>query len=71
MWYEILINGFSWFIKDLTFSSNIKIAEKVGGELTEGRYTRQEMSQIRQQVNDYLEYGANKMLSHLNRSGAN
>lgn len=69
MWYEILINGYTWFINELTYSSSIKLSEKVGGELTEGHYTSSEMKQIRQQVRDYELLGYNSRLTHLDRSG--
>lgn len=69
MWYEILINGYSWFINQLTTSSNIQLAEKPNGVLSEGKYTRNELSQIRSQVNDYESLGYNTKLIHLNRNG--
>ncbi len=69
MWYELLINGYSWFTNERTFSPKIKIAESVNGELTEGHYTRSECRQMAQQLSDYQNLGFNSKLVHLNRSG--
>lgn len=71
MWYEILINGFTWYTNQLVCTPSIKISECVGGTLTEGTYTRNELSQIRQQLNDYQNLGFNTRLTHLNRTGIN
>jgi hypothetical protein len=69
MWYELLINGYTWFTNQSEYTPNIKLAESVGGELNEGFYTRNEVSQIRQQLNDYQTLGFNSQLKHLNRTG--
>lgn len=69
MWYEILINGYNWYINTLTYSSKIQIADCVGGVLSEGKYTRNELSQINNQIDDYQTLGYNKRLVHLNRTG--
>lgn len=69
MWYEILINGYTWYTNTLTYSPKIQLSESVGGVLTEGCYTKTEISQIKQQLNDFLILGFNTRLIHLNRSG--
>ncbi len=69
MWYELLINGYSWFVNTLNYTSNIKLAECVGGELTEGCYTHTETVQMIRQLNEYQEIGFNSRLQHLNRTG--
>ncbi len=69
MWYELLINGYSWFTNQLSYTPNIKLAETIGGILTEGHYTNTEAKQMRNQLNDYTILGFNKQLIHLNRSG--
>ena len=69
MWYELLINGYSWFTNQLNYTPDIKLAETVGGELTEGNYTIKEVSQMRRQLNDYQLIGYNTRLIHLNRTG--
>lgn len=69
MWYEILINGYSWFTNQQNYSPNIKLADKPNGELTEGIYTQTEARQMREQLHDYQVLGFNKRLAHLNRTG--
>lgn len=69
MWYELLINGYSWFTNQLNYTPDIKLAETVGGELTEGNYTINEVSQMLRQLNDYQLIGYNTRLIHLNRTG--
>ena len=69
MWYEILINGYSWFTNQTEYTPKIKITDKIGGELTEGTYTRTEARQIREQLHDIQLLGYNKRLIHLNRTG--
>jgi hypothetical protein len=69
MWYEILINGYSWFTNQSSYTPNIKLASQVGGELTEGHYTQNEAKQIREQLHDIQLLGYNKRLIHLNRTG--
>ncbi len=68
MWYEILINGYSWFTNQLTFE-NFQIAESIGGVSTEPKLSINEAKQIREQLDDYKVLGFNKRLLHLNRSG--
>ena len=69
MWYEILINGYTWFTNTLIYSPKIQLSESVGGVLSEGCYTRAEITQIKQQLNDFEILGFNTRLIHLNRSG--
>jgi hypothetical protein len=69
MWYELLVNGYTWFTNQLEYTPNIKLSECVGGELSEGRYTQSEVSQIRGQLYDYVTLGYNRKLIHLNRTG--
>ena len=69
MWYEILINGYTWFINQNYYSSDIKLAEKPHGELTEGQYTRKEVKDIIAQINDYNTLGFNSRLKHLGHTG--
>ncbi len=69
MWYEILINGYSWFVKQLNYTSDIKISESICGNLIEPHLTRSEAIQIKTQLNDYQTLGFNTRLLHLNRSG--
>lgn len=69
VWYELLINGYSWFTTQLEYTSDIKLANEVGGELSEGRYTSTEVSQIRRQLDDYQKLGFNTRLIHLKRNG--
>lgn len=69
MWYEILINGYSWFTNQNIYTSNIKLAETVNGELIEGSYTKNEASQIRRQLYDIQTLGYNPRLQHLGRTG--
>lgn len=69
MWYEILINGFTWYVNQLNYTNNIKLAEKVNGELTEPHLTHNEAKQIREQLNHYQTLGFNMRLTHLNRTG--
>lgn len=69
-WYTILINGYRWYINSLDDkSARIKISETVGGQLSEGRYTSQELSQIRAQIDDYERLGYNSRIIHLKDSG--
>jgi len=70
MWYEILINGYSWFVNDIyQYGNKIKIADCVGGILTECSFTKNETSQINFQLDDYQQLGFNKRLAHLGRTG--
>lgn len=69
MWYELLINGYTWFTTQLEYIDDFRIAERIGGELTKGTYTRSEISQIRHQLHDYQTIGVNSRLRYLNRSG--
>lgn len=69
MWYELLINGYTWFTNQLAYTPNIKLAEKVGGDLSEGIYTREEATQMRSQLDNYQNLGYNVKLVHLNRTG--
>lgn len=69
IYYEILINGYTWFITKLTYSSKIKLAQEVGGDESEGIYTKNELSQIRQQIQDYETLGFNSRLKPFNRDG--
>lgn len=69
MWYELLINGYTWFTNQLEYTPNIKLADIAGGSLSEGHYTRSESTQIKQQLNDYQILGFNSKLIHLNRTG--
>jgi hypothetical protein len=69
-WYIILIDGYSWYINSLEDKSgNIKIAETVGGQLSEGHYTKNQMSQIRAQIDDYERLGFNSRIAHLKDNG--
>lgn len=68
-WYEILINGYSWFTNEANYHPAIKIAETPFGELTEGRYTRTEIEQMKRQLRNYETLGYNQNLEHLNRTG--
>lgn len=69
VWYELLINGYSWFTTHLEYTPDIKLASEVGGELSEGHYTSAEISQIRRQLDDYQKFGFNTRLIHLKRNG--
>lgn len=69
MWYELLINGYTWFTNQSEYTRDIKIADEVGGNLSEGIYTYDQAKQIRQQLNDYATLGFNTKLTHLNRTG--
>lgn len=69
MWYELLINGYSWFTNQLYYTNDLKLAESVNGDLNEPHLTYNEGKQIRDQLNDYQSLGFNKKLQHLNRTG--
>jgi len=69
VWYELLINGYSWFTTQLEYTPDIQLASEVGGTLSEGNYTQQEISQMRRQLNDYQTLGFNTKLIHLKRNG--
>ena len=69
MWYELLINGYTWFTNQSEYTPNIKITDSVGGVLNEGIYTKDEARQMRSQLNDYKNLGFNSRLKHLNRTG--
>ena len=69
VWYELLINGYSWFTTQLEYTPDIQLASEVGGTLSEGTYTQQEVSQMRRQLNDYQTLGFNTQLIHFKRNG--
>ena len=68
-WYELLIDGYSWFTNQLFYTKDFKISECINGELNEPTLTHSQASQIRQQLNWYQIHGVNFKLAHLNRSG--
>lgn len=69
VWYELLIDGYTWYTNEKKYHTKMKLADKVGGNLSEGFYTYSIATQIKRQLHDYQTLGYNTKLHHLNRSG--
>lgn len=68
-WFEIIIDGFTWYTDQIYYNDSFKISETLGGELNKPRLSNNQKSQVLNQFNDYQRLGFNSKILHLNRSG--